>query len=181
MLSESNARSLKAKSPTRLYERIRPFVKRVRLCNESTVPIQSRVSCHQRTHRRTPMDVYEAIRTRLTVREFKPDPVPDDVVDKLVRAGQWTASSRNLQPWHFIVNQRPRHARQYRRHRLIRPLRRRRANGDRHCDGERRPRRPRRRTRHAADRARSLGRRLGPASSASASPSSATIGSHEQF
>ena len=49
------------------------------------------------------MDVYEAIRTRLTVREFKPDPVPDDVVDKLVRAGQWTASSRNLQPWHFIV------------------------------------------------------------------------------
>ena len=49
------------------------------------------------------MDVYEAVRSRLTVREFKPDPVPDEVVDKLVRAGQWTASSRNLQPWHFIV------------------------------------------------------------------------------
>ena len=49
------------------------------------------------------MDVYEAVRSRLTVREFKPDPVPDEVVGKLVRAGQWTASSRNLQPWHFIV------------------------------------------------------------------------------
>ena len=49
------------------------------------------------------MDVYEAVRTRLTVREFKPDPVPDEIVDKLVRAGQWTASSRNLQPWHFVV------------------------------------------------------------------------------
>ena len=49
------------------------------------------------------MDVYEAARTRLTVREFKPDPVPDEIVDKMVRAGQWTASSRNLQPWHFIV------------------------------------------------------------------------------
>jgi nitroreductase len=49
------------------------------------------------------MDVYEAVRSRLTVREFKPDPVPDEVVDKLVRAGQWAASSRNLQPWHFIV------------------------------------------------------------------------------
>ena len=49
------------------------------------------------------MDVYEAARTRLTVREFKPDPVADEIVDKMVRAGQWTASSRNLQPWHFIV------------------------------------------------------------------------------
>ena len=49
------------------------------------------------------MDVFEAVRTKLTVREFKPDPVPDDVVDKLVTAARWTASSRNLQPWHFIV------------------------------------------------------------------------------
>jgi nitroreductase len=29
--------------------------------------------------------------------------VPDDVVMKLLRAGQWAPSSRNLQPWHFIV------------------------------------------------------------------------------
>ncbi len=49
------------------------------------------------------MNVFEAIRTRLTVREFKPDPVPDEVVDKMIRAGQWAASSRNLQPWRFIV------------------------------------------------------------------------------
>ena len=49
------------------------------------------------------MQVFEAVRTRLTVREFKPDPVPDDVVHKLVLAGQWSASSRNLQPWRFIV------------------------------------------------------------------------------
>ena len=53
------------------------------------------------------MDVYEAVRTRLTVRQFKPDPVPDEIVDKLVRTGQLTASSRNLQPWHFIVIRRP--------------------------------------------------------------------------
>lgn len=49
------------------------------------------------------MDVFEAVRTRLTVREFKPDPVPDEIVHKLLRAGQWAPSSRNLQPWHFIV------------------------------------------------------------------------------
>ena len=49
------------------------------------------------------MDVYEAARSRLTVREFRPDPVPDAVVEKMLRAVQWAPSSRNLQPWHLIV------------------------------------------------------------------------------
>ena len=49
------------------------------------------------------MDVHEAIRTRLTVRQFKPDPVPDEVVHKLLEAGRLAPSSQNLQPWHFIV------------------------------------------------------------------------------
>ena len=49
------------------------------------------------------MDVYEAVRTRLTVREFKPDPVPDEVVQKMLRAVQWAPSSRNRQPWHLVV------------------------------------------------------------------------------
>jgi|TARA_Y100000310_G_scaffold338859_1_gene429728 nitroreductase len=49
------------------------------------------------------MEVFDAVQTRLTVRQFKSDPVPDDVVMKLLRAGQWAPSSRNLQPWHFIV------------------------------------------------------------------------------
>ena len=49
------------------------------------------------------MDVYDCIRTRLTVRRFKPDPVPEEVVDKILRAAQWAPSSQNLQPWHFIV------------------------------------------------------------------------------
>ena len=49
------------------------------------------------------MDVHEAVKTRLTVREFKPDPVPDEVVHKLLEAGRLAPSSQNLQPWHFIV------------------------------------------------------------------------------
>ena len=49
------------------------------------------------------MHVYDAVRTRLTVREFKSDPVPDDVVQKMLSAAWWAPSSRNLQPWHFIV------------------------------------------------------------------------------
>ena len=49
------------------------------------------------------MDVFEAVRTRLTVREFKPDPVPDDVVQKMLKAVQWAPSSRNRQPWRLVV------------------------------------------------------------------------------
>ena len=49
------------------------------------------------------MDVHEAVRTRLTVRQFKPDPVPDVVVHKILEAARLAPSSQNLQPWHFIV------------------------------------------------------------------------------
>ena len=49
------------------------------------------------------MDVYDAVLSRLTVREFKPDPVPDEVIHKLLEAGRLSPSSQNLQPWHFVV------------------------------------------------------------------------------
>ncbi len=49
------------------------------------------------------MQVYDTARTRLTVREYKPDPVSDDVVHKLLEAGRLAPTSRNLQPAHFIV------------------------------------------------------------------------------
>lgn len=49
------------------------------------------------------MDVYECVRQRVTVRKFKPDPVPDAVVAKLLRAARWAPSSRNQQPWHFVI------------------------------------------------------------------------------
>lgn len=49
------------------------------------------------------MDVNDAVLSRLTVREYRPDPVPDDVVLKLLEAGRLSPSSQNLQPWHFVV------------------------------------------------------------------------------
>ena len=49
------------------------------------------------------MDVYACIRSRLTVREFEPDPVPDRVIDRMLRASRWAPSARNRQPWNFIV------------------------------------------------------------------------------
>ncbi len=36
-------------------------------------------------------------------RLYKPDPVPEDVLNELLEIARWTGSSRNTQPWHFIV------------------------------------------------------------------------------
>ena len=51
------------------------------------------------------MDVYEAVRTMLAVREFESKPVPDRAVLRIVEAARLTASSMNGQPWHFVVVQ----------------------------------------------------------------------------
>jgi nitroreductase len=36
-------------------------------------------------------------------RQYKPDRVPEDVLNELLEVARWTGSSRNTQPWHFIV------------------------------------------------------------------------------
>ncbi|HKX24932.1 MAG TPA: nitroreductase family protein [Actinomycetota bacterium] len=49
------------------------------------------------------MNVFEAARTVLAVREYRHDPIPEDVVRRIVEAGRLTGSSQNGQPWHFVV------------------------------------------------------------------------------
>jgi nitroreductase len=49
------------------------------------------------------MEVFEAVRTVLAVRTYQDRPVPPEVVRRIIEAGRLTASSRNSQPWHFIV------------------------------------------------------------------------------
>jgi nitroreductase len=51
------------------------------------------------------MEVFEAIRTVLAVRNFQEQPVPPEVIQRIVEAGRLTGSSMNRQPWHFIVVQ----------------------------------------------------------------------------
>jgi nitroreductase len=51
------------------------------------------------------MDVFACVRTRVETREFKPDPVPETAIRKILEAGRWSPSQRNRQPWHFIVIQ----------------------------------------------------------------------------
>jgi nitroreductase len=49
------------------------------------------------------MELLEAIITRRAIRRFKPDPVPPELVEKLLEAARWAPSSVNCQPWEFIV------------------------------------------------------------------------------
>ena len=45
----------------------------------------------------------ETVRTVRQIRQYAPDPVPDDILADLLRVARWTGSSRNSQPWHFVV------------------------------------------------------------------------------
>jgi nitroreductase len=49
------------------------------------------------------MDVVEAIRTRRSIRRFKPDDVSDELIRRLIDAARWAPSGGNAQPWVFII------------------------------------------------------------------------------
>ena len=51
------------------------------------------------------MEVFEAIRTVLAVRQFRDQPVPEPIITQILEAGRLTASGSNRQPWQFIVVQ----------------------------------------------------------------------------
>ncbi|MFC1869223.1 nitroreductase family protein [Thermodesulfobacteriota bacterium] len=49
----------------------------------------------------------EFVKSRRTIRKIKPDPLPDDTVDKLIEAARWAPSGFNMQPWEFVVVKEP--------------------------------------------------------------------------
>jgi 5,6-dimethylbenzimidazole synthase len=49
------------------------------------------------------MDLFEAIRSRRSCRNFLPDPVKDADLERILEAGTWAPSPLNGQPWEFIV------------------------------------------------------------------------------
>jgi nitroreductase len=52
-------------------------------------------------------DILEVIRTRKSIRRYKPDPIPDEILDKVLEAARWAATGENSQPWRFIVIKNP--------------------------------------------------------------------------
>jgi nitroreductase len=49
------------------------------------------------------METWDAITSRRNVREFEPRPLGDDDLDRILEAGRRAPSSRNWQPWDFVV------------------------------------------------------------------------------
>ena len=45
----------------------------------------------------------ELVKKRRSCRKLKPDPIPDEYVDKIIEAARWAPSGGNSQPWEFIV------------------------------------------------------------------------------
>jgi nitroreductase len=50
-----------------------------------------------------PMDIFDVIRERRSVRCFLPDPVDRARLERVVEAAGWAPSGYNSQPWRFIV------------------------------------------------------------------------------
>jgi nitroreductase len=49
------------------------------------------------------LDVFEAIKTRRSIRAFTDQQVADEEVEKLIEAASWAPSAGNIQPWEFII------------------------------------------------------------------------------
>jgi nitroreductase len=49
------------------------------------------------------METWEAIRSRRNVRRFTDRPIPEGHLDRILEAGRRAPSSRNWQPWDFVV------------------------------------------------------------------------------
>ncbi|MFH0896951.1 MAG: nitroreductase family protein [Candidatus Bathyarchaeota archaeon] len=49
------------------------------------------------------MDVFETIRGRRSIRSYKSDPVPQEVLNRVLDAARWAPSAGNRQSWEFII------------------------------------------------------------------------------
>ncbi len=52
-------------------------------------------------------ELLKLVQKRRSTRRFKPDPVPDECIDKIIDVARWAPSGFNLQPWEFFVVKEP--------------------------------------------------------------------------
>jgi nitroreductase len=48
-------------------------------------------------------EFFEILSTTRAMRRLKPDPIPDELLQRLLQAGAWAANSSNAQQWRFLV------------------------------------------------------------------------------
>lgn len=49
------------------------------------------------------MELLDAIKARRSIRKFKLDPVPDNLINDILEAARLAPSGTNLQPWRFVI------------------------------------------------------------------------------
>lgn len=49
------------------------------------------------------MDFYEAVKNRVSIRNYKPDQIPEEVLARVLEAARLAPSGKNGQPWRYIV------------------------------------------------------------------------------
>jgi nitroreductase len=54
-------------------------------------------------HLMAAIELYEAMRTLRAVRRLRPDPIPDDVLRRVLQAATWAPTGGNRQAWRVIV------------------------------------------------------------------------------
>ncbi|HEY73709.1 MAG: hypothetical protein B6I35_09905 [Anaerolineaceae bacterium 4572_32.2] len=53
----------------------------------------------------SPQSLLALLKGRRSIRRYRPDPVPDEMIEQLLEAGRWAPSASNRQPWVFVVVQ----------------------------------------------------------------------------
>jgi F420 biosynthesis protein FbiB-like protein len=48
-------------------------------------------------------DLHKFLRTRRSIRRFKPDPVPNSIIQNLLTTATFAPSAHNRQPWRFVL------------------------------------------------------------------------------
>jgi len=51
------------------------------------------------------MDALEAIKTRRSIRKYRPEPNPDEKLQIVLEAARLAPSAANRQPWRFVIVQ----------------------------------------------------------------------------
>jgi nitroreductase len=56
-----------------------------------------------RPEREPPNEIFKNIYERRSIRNYRPDAVPDDAIKEIIRAGTFAPSAMDTQPWRFVV------------------------------------------------------------------------------
>ena len=52
-------------------------------------------------------DILDVIRSRTSIRHYTADPIPQDMIMKILEAGRWAPTGENYQPWKMLVVRNP--------------------------------------------------------------------------